>query len=188
MNVYDFDHTVYAGDCTLDFWRFCVGKRPEALRAFPGAFMAAARFWVGLCTRVAFKEAFYRFLLYVPEAAQYLEPFWEQNLRKIRPWYLEQKREDDLLISASPDFLISPACAALGARGIASLVDIKSGKLLGPNCRGEEKVRRLFQRYPQAVVESFYSDSPSDAPLAALALRAFLVRNGKPCPWEFPQP
>ena len=75
------------------------------------------------------------------------------------------------------------ACRRLGVRFLASPVDARTGQLLGPNCRGEEKVRRFRSAYGAAEVERFYSDSCSDAPLAALAQEAFLVRRGQVLPW-----
>ena len=67
--------------------------------------------------------------------------------------------------------------------GIASQVSPETGALLGPNCRGEEKAVRLRRARPEALVEEFYSDSLSDTPLARLALRAYLVKAGRPQPW-----
>lgn len=183
MNVYDFDHTIYPGDSTLDFWRSCVKRRPAALLALPGAVMAGGMFKAGLLGREAFKARFYRFLRYVPGVEGEVSRFWEENLSRICPWYLAQKRADDLIVSASPEFLILPACALLGVRGLASPVSPETGELLGPNCRGEEKVVRLRRDLPEARIDGFYSDSRSDAPLARLAERAWLVDRGKLRPW-----
>ncbi len=183
MNVYDFDHTVYPGDSTLDFWKFCVQKRPSTLLPLPWAALSGALFKAGLCPRETFKARFYRFLRHIPDVKGQVDAFWRENLSKIYPWYLAQRREDDLIVSASPEFLILPACALLGMRGIASQVSPETGELLGPNCRGEEKVTRLRRAFPHEPVEGFWSDSRSDAPLARLAGRAFLVKNGAPRPW-----
>ena len=32
MNVYDFDKTIYAGDSTIDFWKFCMIRYPRCRR------------------------------------------------------------------------------------------------------------------------------------------------------------
>ena len=37
VNVYDFDHTVYAGDSSVEFYLFCVKKQPDILRFFAWA-------------------------------------------------------------------------------------------------------------------------------------------------------
>ena len=183
MNVYDFDHTIYPGDSTLDFWRSCVRRWPIALLPLPGAVLTGGLFKAGLCSRETFKARFYRFLRRVPDVSGAVDAFWTEKLSGIYPWYLEQKREDDLIISASPEFLIGPACARLGVRAIASPVSPETGELLGPNCRGEEKAVRLGREYPNAKIQGFWSDSRSDAPLARLAEQAFLVKDGVPRPW-----
>ena len=167
----------------MDFWRHCLRRYPGAARALPGTLAKALAFRQGNCSREQFKERFYQFLRFVPEAAQEAERFWDRHLIGIELWYRAQQSNTDVIISASPDFLIGAACRRLGVRFLASPVDARTGQLLGPNCRGEEKVRRFRSAYGAAEVERFYSDSCSDAPLAALAQEAFLVRRGQVLPW-----
>ena len=71
----------------------------------------------------------------------------------------------------------------LGVRLIATPMDPYSGKIRGRNCHDKEKVRRFRETFPEAHIDRFYSDSLSDAPMAALADEAFLVRKGKCVPW-----
>ncbi|HCW56338.1 MAG TPA: haloacid dehalogenase-like hydrolase, partial [Erysipelotrichaceae bacterium] len=52
------------------------------------------------------------------------------------------------------------------------------------NCHGEEKVRRYREVYGDAPIDSFYSDSRSDAPLAGLAAHAYLVHGDERNPWS----
>ena len=110
--------------------------------------------------------------------------FWDGHLQRIYPWYLAQRRDDDVIISASPDFLIGEACRRLGVRWIASRVDPRSGRFEGLNCWGEEKPRRFEQEYHSAEIEEFYSDSLSDAPMMALAERAYVTTRGRVEPWD----
>ena len=60
----------------------------------------------------------------------------------------------------------------------------KTGKYSGLNCHGEEKVRRYREVYGDAPIDSFYSDSRSDAPLAGLAAHAYLVHGDERNPWS----
>lgn len=184
MNVYDFDKTIYRGDSTVDFWRHCLKRYPKAVLALPGTLAGALAFRRGRCSREQFKERFYQFLRFVPDTEREAERFWDRNLSGIEPWYRAQQSDTDVIISASPDFLIGAACRRLGVRFLASPVDAHTGQLLGPNCRGEEKVRRFRDAYGAVEVERFYSDSRSDAPLAALAQEAFLVCRGQVLPWS----
>ena len=112
-----------------------------------------------------------------------VEDFWACHQDGIGAWYLRQKREDDIIISASPEFLLSPIARQLGVRLIATPMDKHSGKILGKNCHDTEKVRRFYEEYPNAHTEEFYSDSLSDTPMAEIADRAFLVKKGSLSPW-----
>ena len=97
----------------------------------------------------------------------------------------QNMQPDDLVVSASPEFLLAPACRRLGIRPpIASRVDARTGRYTGLNCKGAEKVSRFREQYPDAEIGQFYSDSRSDAPLAHLARRAFLVRGDSYTSWE----
>ena len=70
---------------------------------------------------------------------------------------------------------------------IASVVDINTGKYDGLNCYHEEKVKRFRTLYPDGHIDSFYSDSYSDEPLALLAKRAYIVKGDDITDWDFTQ-
>ncbi len=185
MNVYDFDKTIYDGDSTLDFMLWCFRKKPFlALSCLPGA-AAFGGYLLKLCSKTYFKEKFYRFLFRVPDAEQWAEEFWEEHIENIKEWYLLRQQEDDVIISASPAFLLRPACYRLKISYLlASRVDKDTGMYYGINCHGEEKVRRFKKAFPQGQINEFYSDSLSDAPLANLAKRAYLVKGNDLFPWK----
>ncbi len=181
MNVYDFDKTIFPADSTATFYLWCLRRYPECRRTL--GWTAWAFFCMGtrLKTKTKSKEIFYRFLRYVPAEAP--ELFWQEHIGRIYPWFHEQRQADDLIISASPEFLLRPAAQMLEFALIASPVEQATGRYLGENCRGAEKVRRFRAVYGGAAVDGFWSDSRSDAPMAALAEHAFLVKNGVPGPW-----
>lgn len=181
MNVYDFDKTIYPVDSTAQFYRWCLRRYPACRRTLGITALAFLSIGLGLKTKTRGKELFYRFLRHVPPDAPAV--FWDEHLAFIRPWYLKQRRGDDLVISASPEFLLRPAAEALGFSLIASRVGQDTGLYSGENCHGKEKVRRFREAYGDAAVEGFWSDSRSDTPMAELAERAFLVRRGVPEPW-----
>ena len=66
---------------------------------------------------------------------------------------------------------------------MGSPVDKHTGRYSGPNCHGAEKVRRFRQRFPDARIDGFFSDSLSDSPLAELARSAWLVQGDRLLPW-----
>ncbi len=185
MNVYDFDKTIYKGDSTADFYLFCLSRHRRVWRYVPNAVWGAVRHYVlRNCSKTEFKEQMYTFL----RAADYqtdVPAFWDGHVHKIQSWYKAQQRPDDVVISASPRFLLEPVCARLGIRFlIASEVDGKTGVYTGKNCHGSEKARRFHAVFPNGKIERFYSDSQSDRPLALLARQGFLVRRGKIIPWQ----
>lgn len=184
MNVYDFDHTIYPGDSALDFCLFCYRKDPGLFRYLPRQLLSGIGY-VFSTDKTRSKEKFYSFFKSVTDIDALLEEFWDKNISRIKPFYLEKRRDDDVIITASPQFIVEAAAARLGkAAVIGSLVDKRTGKYTGSNCRGEEKVRRFCAAFPDAVIDVFYSDSDSDLPLARLAEQSFSVRGKRIEPWQ----
>lgn len=183
VNVYDFDKTILPYDSTAAFFLWCAGRyRGVGLRAAP-ALMATGSFLRGDLTQTGYKEIFYRFLTAVPDIDAAVEQFWSRRFSDISSWYLAQRRRDDIIISASPEFLLRLPADRLGVRLIASRVDKYTGRTEGLNNNRAEKVRRLEAEYPGTEIGEFYSDSHSDDPLAALADRAYLVKAEKILDW-----
>lgn len=181
MNVYDFDKTIFHGDSTATFYKWCLRRWPRALFSLPRTAFAFSLLGLKLRPKTRCKEIFYGFLRHVPERAP--EEFWQSHESGIYDWYLAQRQSDDVIISASPEFLLRPIADKLGFALIASRVDPRSGETEGLNCHGEEKVRRFRALYPEAPVDRFYSDSLSDSPMARLAKEAFMTRKGRVGPW-----
>ena len=185
MNAYDFDKTIYDGDSTADFYLFSLRRHKKILLLSPSLLIAFFRFYVlKKGTKTEFKEIMYRFLTHC-DIKKDVADFWKKNAVKIKKFYLAQKCADDVIISASPRFLLEPICRSLGlTRLIASEVDPQSGKYSGINCHGEEKVRRFREQFGNSVIEEFYSDSQSDLPMAKIAQNAFLVKGEKIEKWQ----
>ena len=183
VNVYDFDKTILPYDSTERFFAFCLRRWPRVLGPALAALPYAAGMKLGLATKTQVKEVMYGFLAFVPDVDAAVEEFWAENYMNLGEWYLAQKRPDDIISSASPEFLLRPMADRLGVRLIASRVDRRSGWTLGENNGGEEKVRRLRREFPDVEVGEFYSDSLSDAPLADIARRAYIIKRGQRLPW-----
>ena len=81
-----------------------------------------------------------------------------------------------LIVSASPELYLAPWASAYGVEAvIATRLDqaggIYTGRLLGANCRGPEKVRRLAAYLPALGAQAIYAygDSSGDRELLAAA-------------------
>jgi phosphoserine phosphatase len=122
------------------------------------------------------KERFFVFIRFIPLEIM-IGKFWERNGRKIRPWYRGQRQDADVIISASPEFLLAPIVKdILKVRLIASFINVSTGKFTGRNCYGEEKVRRFREVYGDEKIDSFFSDDYADMPLMRIAEHVFLVK------------
>ena len=96
--------------------------------------------------------------------------FWEKHLHQVYPWFTQKKRPA-VIISASPDFLLEELQRRLGLPYLlCTRHNPKTGRILGQNCRGEEKVRRFHRAFPGVQVVDVYSDSLGhDKPIFGLA-------------------
>jgi len=185
MKVYDFDKTIYAGDSTIDFYVYCLKKSPGLILYLPIQLWGGLLYVLGIYSKVRFKEKFFSFLIALDNREEVVTDFWVFHEDKIQGWYKKKKLASDVIISASPEFLLAPICIKLGVGTlIASKVDIRTGLYDGENCEGQHKVERLKYIFPNYEIAEFYSDSLSDAPLAELARRSYLVDGASIVLWD----
>ncbi|MBR2021966.1 MAG: polysaccharide biosynthesis protein GtrA, partial [Clostridia bacterium] len=63
MNVFDFDKTIFKGDSTAKFYKYCLVKYPGVWIHIPSMAVAFAKNYVfKKGTKTTCKEVFYRFL------------------------------------------------------------------------------------------------------------------------------
>lgn len=186
MNVYDFDKTIYDGDCTVDFYLYCLKKYPVVYKKIPEVLWYGLLFKLGFVKKKDFKSRFFKFATLLPDLNSAVADFWSVNKNKIKKFYKETQREDDVIISASPVFILEEICKIQGINHLyATNVDLKTGKIIGENCYGEEKVERFYQAgYEKDSIDEFYSDSLSDSPLAEISKKAYIVIGEKLIPWN----
>ncbi len=186
MNVYDFDKTIYDGDSTFNFYKYCLSKKPWLIFGLWRVLIPFVKYLFGKGTKTAFKEQIYKSFLPKIDREKYLEDFWKINVKKIKKFYLDTQKEDDIIISASPYFIVKPCTDMLGIKHLyASNVDPDTGIYDGINCHGKEKVRRFEEAgFNKDDVDEFYSDSLSDTPLAEISKKPIIVRGDELIPWE----
>lgn len=184
MNVFDFDKTIYSGDSTASFFFWCLRKHPKVMLYIPKIAVASLKYYAfHIGDKTGFKEKMYCFLK-ACEGEKDVAEFWKENINKIKKFYKDIHKDDDVIISASPEFLLKPLEKKLGITVIASIVDIHTGKYTGVNCYHSEKVRRFREQYPDGRIDSFYSDSYSDEPLAVIAKSAYIVDGESITEWD----
>lgn len=184
VNVYDFDKTIFDGDSTQKFYFYLLKRQPQIALYIPKQIFNLILYFLGLKEKTKVKEEIYSCFKVVKNIDYEVETFWKINKKGIKKFYYEKQQSTDIIISASPQFLLAPICRDLGIKYlIASKVDKKTGKYTGLNCYGKEKVKRLNKEMPNTKIKEFYSDSFSDEPLAELARKSYIVDKEDLHPW-----
>ena len=185
MNVYDFDNTILRGDSSALFFVYCLKHYPKMWLDIPAQAINGLLFVLRIKPKLMFKQRMFGYLRLIGNVDKAVDDFWKEHFDRVKTWYPERQKASDVVISASPEFLVAPACKKLGIKYImGSRVDKHSGKFSGKNCHGEEKVNRFREIFPAATIDEFYSDSYSDSPLAELAKEAFMVKGDRLLPWN----
>ncbi len=190
MNVYDFDGTIYKKDCSIEFYKFCLRRNIKILLALPYQIVGAALYLAGIYNKRQLKICYFKFLKYIDDIDLYIIKFWEEEVKKdcFNSWYIDKHKDTDVIISASPLFLIYEASKYLNVKNvIASKVNKYNGLFEGENCRGEEKVKLFKETFLQNDINEFYSDSLTDEPLAKIACQAYFVSDGQIQKWCYGQ-
>ena len=178
--LYDFDGTIYDGDSSVDFFKFCLKKNKALYKMLPKLAINYLAYKSKNITDTELKEYVFSFLKNFKNIDKVVKEFWETHESKIKNFYLEKKHDQDIIISASPEFLLKPICEKLKVKDlIASDVDNTTGKFKKPNNRGEAKVKEFYKKYPNAEILEMYSDSLHDKPLLDLAKKSYFVKKNK---------
>lgn len=180
LYLYDFDGTIYDGDSSVDFFKFCLKKDKRMYKMIFPIIFKYLKYKSKYLTLTELKEYIFSFLKYFDNREQLVKEFWQTHNKQIKNFYLAKKHDQDIIISASPAFLLSPICNELKVKDlIASDVDINNGHFNKLNNRGEEKVKMLQKKYPNAEIMTMYSDSMHDKPLLDLAHKSYFVKGDK---------
>lgn len=185
MNVYDFDKTIYDGDSTVDFYFYSIKRQPNLLRFLPSQAVVFVKYLFKSITKTEAKEQVFKMFSGIKDIDSYITDFWDKNRHKIKDFYNSTHLDTDVIISASPEFLLEPICKELKINKLlASRVDKKTGKYTGENCYGKEKVKRFYEVYKDEKIDTFYSDSLSDTPLKEISKNAYIVKKDKLIEWD----
>lgn len=204
--AFDFDGTLVPNDSFLGFLREVAGPSRLAL-AWARSTGQLARAGRDPLWRDALKATLVRATLAGRDAAELeraglayaptLVRRVPEHMRSVLDWHRRQGRRI-VVVSASLDVYLQPAGQLLGADGVlATRLEVGddgriTGRLLGSNCRGPEKARRLARWMDQAGLGAAtpvwaYGDSAGDREMLAAAAFAVQVRRtrlprGHPAP------
>lgn len=183
MNVYDFDGTIYDGDSSIDFFKFCFKRNKKIILTFPALLFSLILYLLKIKEKEYFKSSFFRFVTQFDNIDSLVDEFWEKNDYKIKSFYRKNHKDSDIIISASPYFLLDCVAKKYKFKLIATDIDKKTGQLVSKNCYGTEKIKRLNELGIFKINE-FYSDSLSDNCLALIAKKPFMVKKDLIINWN----
>lgn len=184
MNVYDFDNTIYRGESVLHFFFFYIKKTPYLLKYIPKVFYALFKYKLG---KITVEQALRDYAPFVEDYFRNIKDiradavtFWDSHQKNIKPFYKDIQREDDVIVTASPECTMEEICRRLGIKHcVGSIIDERTGRI-ERLCMRSRKVPAFLEAFPDAHIENFYTDSPkNDAPLIAMAKNAYRVKGDK---------
>ena len=189
IDVYDFDGTIYDGDSTVDFVRFALRRHPRVILGLPRVALAAIRLAAGRSSLTRFKSVLFHEMSRRFSLEDEARAFWqsEGTRRKLGAWFQTTPRDVPIVIaSASPEFELRYAAGLLGVEMlIGTRCDPATGLLTGPNCKGEEKLRRIEEAVGPYTIRAMYTDSvKSDGPLLRVAQEGYILRHGSVSRYE----
>ena len=182
----DLDGTLTKFDTLIPYCCIALLHRPWRVFAVKDVLLETVRYVRGRTGRQGLKEAFIRaFLGGAPQSRidrwnrllfrAVIAPFTRSSvLNRVR----NHQREGDrvFIVSASPDVYVGPLARLWGVDGYISTRlerqnGLISGKILGKNCRGEEKVRRIRELFSdeELLGSHAYGNSSGDRQMLELA-------------------
>lgn len=194
--AFDFDGTLTIRDSFTAFLRRRAGRGGWALglvRLAPAVATYARDRDRGRIKAASVRE----FLRGVPraeleaEAERFAATVWDDFMRPdaLKVWNDWGARgAHRVIVTASPETTVAPFARRLGAEALLGTLlafdeaDRVTGAFDTPNCRGEEKVRRLHAAYGDDLeLAAAYGDTSGDTEMIAIAAeKGFRVFTGRP--------
>ncbi|MGL4561927.1 MAG: HAD family hydrolase [Brevinema sp.] len=197
LSLYDFDRTIYNGDTGVRVLKFLFKNySKQTYPYFWQILWTMTKYIFKINNKITFKQNIYRVITtFSPhDWEKIMIDFWEKEKNNFFPDVVKQLKKDREhgytigIISASPEIMLTKIqdlipCDFLIGTIFAINYHTASIKIVGENCKHEEKVQRLYQYmktyYPNEtyVIKKMYSDSDHDMPLLTLAEEAFTVES-----------
>lgn len=188
LALFDFDGTITNRDTFIDFFKFVYGPwkiAGIAAKIAPFIILHFLKIYPGS----KLKELFFGDLIkgwsrerFAQEAGNY----YEKRLKKIIKTSalneikkLKNEGAQIVVVTASAKEWVIPFTDDLGINIIATELevvdDLYTGNIKGKNCRGEEKVRRISDKYDTTLFDTIlaYGDSSGDKEMLEFATKGF---------------
>ncbi|MGL4773744.1 MAG: HAD-IB family hydrolase [Clostridium sp.] len=204
LAIFDVDYTLTKKETLMELFKYVALKEKKNMIYIPRALFSGLMFVAGIYDEKKVKETFLKFLHGRDEEnfRKLIKSYYDERLSKIlyedgmnMLKKLKNEGYDVYLISASPEFYLMELYAIKEVDVIiGTKFSFEEGKfarrMVGANCKGEEKVRRLKEYLKENNVEVDYeesymfSDSLSDKPLLDLVGKPYLINYKKKGDYE----
>lgn len=183
VNVYDFDNTIYDGETLIDYILYYVRHDIKIWKYLPKLVVIAFKDMLHLFTVDEAIKAYASFLegyyVTLDNPAENIIDFWNKNEKKIKPWYSKVKKDDDIIVSGTLDFILEEASKRVGFKNfVGSSIDGNTGKFINI-CFLENKVKLFREYFPDTEIENFYTDSMNDKAMMDISENVYLVKKDK---------
>ena len=184
MKVFDFDNTIYRGESSVDFSYYMIRHNRKIIRYIPTILFSLAGYKLCLLKKEKLESIINNFFAGILDGTEsplvFVKPFWEKNAHKLNKKILQLVGPDDIIISASPVFLINGIRDRLNTENIIGTeVDLGQKKIIWFNF-GDNKVKRFRALYGNRKIDAFYTDSNNDKELMEISREVYIVKKGIP--------
>lgn len=191
MNVYDFDETILKGDSEIYFFKYALKHKLVPFKAR----LTIRHNLILEKIKINHKHLFsinktrlniYHSLKDIKDLDNVLENFWDEHIKYIKDFYYKNQKEDDVIISATPDFILKPIIKRLNIKYlIATPFNLHTFEIIGEYNHKEFKVLNFYKAFEDGIIDEFYSDSNNDRFLAMEAKKAYKVKDNIIEEWKF---
>ena len=199
LAIFDVDYTITKRETLVEFYFFMLKKNPKYIKYLPKSLFSSLFYVFKIYDASKAKKTFIRFIDGIEENEMKIivKEFYEKRLSKIlykdaidTIKEMKNKGYKIYLISASAEFYLSELYnikevdKVIGTRFIKEN-GLHRNQMLGENCKGEEKVKRLKEFLLKENIDVdfensyMFSDSLSDLPLFNLVGHPYLINYKK---------
>ena len=184
VKVFDFDNTIYRGESSVDFSFYMIRHNKKILRYVPTILFSLAGYKLCLLKKEKLESIINNFFEGILDGKTfpdiYVKPFWKTHIHKLNKKMLQLIEQDDVIITASPVFLIDGIRKMLNTEKIIGTeVDFTEKRITWFNF-GENKVRRYRALYGDREIDAFYTDSNNDRDMMEISREVFIVKKDIP--------
>ncbi|WP_040194888.1 HAD family hydrolase [Clostridium culturomicium] len=199
LAIFDIDYTLTKKETSIELYKYMLKRDKSLIKYIPAHILTVLGYGVNVFDATRTKERFLKFLSGTneEELKSIVRDFYrdhisnllyEDGLKAIKEY--KAKGYKVYLISASPEFYVNEFYNIEGVdKVIGTKFKMNDGKfepiVVGKNCKGEEKVKRLMEELKKDNIEVdfknsvMFSDSLSDLPLLQLAGTGYLINYNK---------